>query len=64
MAAFPVPYTVVLVEAEDAPGVRFVGSIPGRDTGYYAGMPMEVVFEDMGDASLLPQWRPSSVSGS
>ena len=28
--AYPVPYTIVLVDVDDAPGVRYVGSIPGR----------------------------------
>ena len=28
--AFPAPYTVVLVELDDPPGVRFVSDLPGR----------------------------------
>jgi hypothetical protein len=58
--AFPVPYTIVLVELEDAPEVRLIGYLPGRPE-LTAGMPMRVWFEPVGDdGTRLPQWLPSS----
>lgn len=54
---FPVPYTVVLVELDDAPGVRLVGRLPGRPA-LRAGAPMRVRFEQIDDDTALPQWEP------
>ena len=42
--AFPVPYTVVLVELVDPPGVRFVSDLPGRPD-LRIGQPMVVRFD-------------------
>lgn len=56
--AFPVPYTVVLVELTDHPEVRLVGHIPGR-ADLQAGDPMQVVFESR-DGVTIPNWRPST----
>jgi uncharacterized OB-fold protein len=54
---YPVPYTVVLVDLDDAP-VRLVGHLPGspdlRD-----GMAMRVRFDEVGDGVVLPQWEPA-----
>lgn len=55
---FPVPYTVVLVELEGAPGARLVGHLPGRPE-LTAGQPMEARFEAVGDGVVLPQWSPA-----
>ena len=55
--AFPAPYTVVLVELEDAPGVRLLGSIPGRPP-LEIGMQMKCIFSDVPGARL-PNWQPS-----
>ena len=55
--AYPVPYTVLLVDLEEHPGVRLVGQLPGRPA-LRAGQPMEVWFDDIGDDVILPQWRP------
>ena len=57
-AAFPVPYTIVLVELEDFPGVRLIGRIPGA-AELVPDQPMEVWFEQVGDGVTVPQWRPS-----
>lgn len=54
--AFETPYTVVLVELEDRPGVRLAGMLPGEPE-LEAGMAMRVEFEDLGDATL-PQFVP------
>ena len=55
---YPVPYTIVLVDVDDAPGVRMVGHLPGspdlRD-----GLPMRVRFDEVGDGVVLPQWEPA-----
>lgn len=57
--AFPVPYTVVLVEIDDKPGVRLVGRLDGAPE-LVPGQAMEAWFEDAGDGVVLPQWRPVS----
>lgn len=56
--SFPVPYTIVLVELDDAPEARLVGYLPGRPA-LEAGMPMQLWFEPVDDeGTLLPQWAP------
>ena len=61
--AFPVPYTIVLVEVEDAAEARLVGYLPGRPE-LEAGMPMRVWFEPVDDdGTCLPQWRPDASAG-
>jgi uncharacterized OB-fold protein len=54
--AYPVPYTVVLVELDDRPGVRFVGYLAGAPQ-LTDGQPMRVWFEDC-QGTVLPQWEP------
>jgi uncharacterized OB-fold protein len=56
---YPVPYTLVLVELDDLPAVRFVGYLPGTPE-LTAGQAMEVWFETVGDGVVVPQWRPAS----
>jgi uncharacterized OB-fold protein len=54
--AFPVPYTILLVELEDAPEVRLIGYLPGRPE-LEAGMPLRAWFEPVDDdGTRLPQW--------
>jgi uncharacterized OB-fold protein len=55
--AYPVPYTIVLVELDDAPGTRLIGSIPGS-ADLTVGQAMEVTFEQRSEGVVLPQWRP------
>ena len=55
--AYPVPYTIVLVELDDHPGVRFVGSLPGSPP-LHDGMTMRVRFDNVDDNIVLPQWEP------
>jgi len=57
--AFPVPYTVVLVELDEHPEVRLVGHLPGRPP-LDPGQAMEVWFEQVTDDVVLPQWRPAT----
>ena len=53
--AFPVPYTIVLVELDDFPGVRYVGQIPGRHA-LAVDTPMQVWFEEVADGVVIPNW--------
>ena len=55
--AYPVPYTIVLVELDDHPGVRFVGHLPGAPQ-LTDGQPMRVWFEQLDGGAMLPQWAP------
>ena len=56
---FPAPYTVVVVELDDAPEVRLMGRLDGEPE-LTAGMPMQVWFEHTPEGPTLPQWRPAS----
>jgi uncharacterized OB-fold protein len=60
--AFPVPYTLVLVELDDHPGARLVGHLPGTPE-LVIGAPMRVSFEELPDGSVLPQWSPVPATG-
>ena len=55
--AFPAPCTVVLVQLDEDPSIRFVGHLSGapelRD-----GMAMRVRFEDVEPGVTIPQWEP------
>ena len=53
------PYTVVLVEPEEQPGLRFLGNLldcPREQLRI--GLPVEAVFEDHTPEVTLVQWRP------
>jgi len=53
-----VPYNVVVVELDDADGIRMMGNlIDVPDSQIHIGLPVEVVFEDINDQVTLPQWR-------
>lgn len=57
--AFPPPYTIVLVDLDAPPGVRFAGHLPGAPE-LEAGMPMRAVFRPIdGTDVVLPQWEPA-----
>ena len=51
--AYPVPYTIVLVELDDAPGRGSSASFPGAPD-LVEGQPMEVWFETLDDGVVLP----------
>jgi uncharacterized OB-fold protein len=53
--AFPVPYTVVLIQLDDV-SARLVGYLPGTPE-LVEGQPMEAWFETLDDGVVLPQWR-------
>jgi uncharacterized OB-fold protein len=58
-----VPYAVVLVSLDDAPGVRLVGNVLNRAPDAIAiGDPVRVAFEetrdpDSGETLRIPQWE-------
>ena len=53
-----VPYNVVEVELDDAPGVVVTGNVAdvGED-GVTVGMPVEVIFDDVSEEISIPRWR-------
>jgi uncharacterized protein len=55
--AFPVPYTIVLVDLADEPGARLVGWLPGSPE-LEAGMEMQATFEPVTDDTTLVRWLP------
>jgi hypothetical protein len=57
--AFPVPYTVALVEVDEAPGVRFVTHLDGRPD-VEIGTPMVAVFDEERGDTVLPRWVPAA----
>ncbi len=57
--AFPVPYTVVLVELRDVPQVRLAGRLPGRPV-LVPDMPMRAVFHAAESGVTLVDWIPEA----
>lgn len=58
--AFSSPCTVVLIQLDEDPSVRFIGQLPGAPK-LSVGMPMRVRFEDVEPGVTLPQWEPASL---
>jgi uncharacterized OB-fold protein len=56
--AFPAPYTVVLVELVEMPGVRFVTHLDGRHD-LAPGLTMAVWFDRLDDGVVVPRWAPT-----
>jgi len=58
-----VPYAVVLVSVDDAPGVSLLGNVVGTETSdLRIGASVRVTFEeavdpDSGERLLIPQWK-------
>jgi uncharacterized OB-fold protein len=50
-----VPYTVVVVALDDAPGIRLVSNLVAGEPRI--GLPVEVVFEDVGPDVTVPRFR-------
>lgn len=50
-----VPYTVVVVALDDAPGIRIVSNL--LDGEARIGLPVEVVFEDVSADVTVPRFR-------
>ena len=52
------PYNIVVVELDDAPGIRFVSNVVNCEPEKIAiGMPVEVVWEKASDEITLPRFR-------
>ena len=56
--AYPVPYTIVLVDLDDVPGVRLLGHLDGNPD-LTIGMPMRVRFDELAEGVVLPNWEPA-----
>jgi uncharacterized protein len=54
---FPAPYTLAVVELDDAPEVRLMTRLDGAQP-LAPGLRMQVWFEPLADGVVLPQWRP------
>ncbi|MGF7234350.1 MAG: Zn-ribbon domain-containing OB-fold protein [Frankia sp.] len=54
--AYPVPYTVILVELDDVPAARYVGRLPGAPD-LVAGQRVQVWFDVRDDGTAIPQWK-------
>lgn len=59
---YPAPYTVLLIDLDDAPGVRLVGYLPGR-VGVSIGDPVRARFVSIGGGAGLPVWECAKTSG-
>jgi len=61
--AVPVPYVIAVVELAEQPGLRFTTDLVECDIGeVHIGMPVEVVFEQAGEA-WVPLFRPLRPAG-
>ncbi|MGV0835123.1 Zn-ribbon domain-containing OB-fold protein [Mycolicibacterium thermoresistibile] len=61
---FPAPYTVVVIDIDDSPGVRLIGYLPDR-AEIDENTVLEADFEDLGEDAegnriALPRWRVQS----
>jgi hypothetical protein len=55
-----IPYVVIAVELDGAGGARLVSNLVDADPGEVTvGMPVEVVWEDMGPELAVPRFRPA-----
>jgi uncharacterized OB-fold protein len=52
------PYTVMLVELDEQPGLVVAGNLRPSSATVTAGMPVRVMFEDESDDLTLAQWTP------
>jgi uncharacterized OB-fold protein len=57
--AFPVPYTVLLVELDDEDGVRLIGHLDGAPA-VEIGDAVVAEFDDIRDGVVVPRWRLAS----
>ena len=53
-----IPYNIVEVELDDAPGVIITGNVPeAGENQLTVGMPVEVFFDDVTSDVTMPRWR-------
>jgi hypothetical protein len=56
-----VPYITVVVDIDDAPGVRLVSQLVGQDPDTVSiGQKVEVVWDDVRPGVTVPRFAPSS----
>jgi hypothetical protein len=60
--AFPVPYTVILIDLDDAPGTRLIGRIDGRPP-LAIGDAVDARIVTVPDGTGWPEWRLGNSSG-
>lgn len=59
-----VPYTVIVVALDDAPGVRIVSNlVDAKPEAARIGLEVEVVWDDVAADLALPRFRPAAVAG-
>ncbi|MGH7820206.1 MAG: Zn-ribbon domain-containing OB-fold protein [Candidatus Binatia bacterium] len=59
-----VPYNVVVVEFDDAPGARLVSNVVGiAPEDVRVGMELDLVFEEPAPGVVLPRFRPARLGG-
>jgi hypothetical protein len=58
-----IPYVVIAVDLDGADGARLVSNLVDADLDELrVGMPVEVVWEDMGPELAVPRFRPTGSS--
>lgn len=58
--AFEVPYNLSVVELEEGVRTTTVSVVDCANEDLRIGMPLEVVFEEIGDGVCLPMFKPAS----
>ncbi len=55
-----VPYNIIVVSLPEADGVHMLSSLVDcKNEDIHIGMPVEVVFEEIGGGMMLPKFRPA-----
>lgn len=55
----PVPYSIILVELDEQPGLRLMSNLEGQDSdSAFIGMRVSVLFEQLNDEIFLPLFQP------
>ena len=58
------PYTLIVVDLEEQPGLRFVSElVQCSPDDVTVGMPVEVVWEDVTEEITLPLFKPTAAAG-
>jgi uncharacterized OB-fold protein len=58
-AGQPLPTVIAVIALEGSGGLRMLSNVVGADPGEIAiGMPVELVWEDMGPELAIPRFRP------
>jgi uncharacterized OB-fold protein len=64
VVGMPLPYNVAVVALDDAPGVRLVSNVvDAAPAALRVGLPVEVVFEDVGGNVTVPRFRVRADNG-